>query len=58
MLHQGIIANECQILQLQVPISHIFFLGLLVLPNNIRIGNADLEIDGVGDWIMQSLDLC
>lgn len=52
-LNQSVAAHHCQVPEFQLRVSKVFFLGLLVLPNNVGIGDSDLEIDGIGDRIMR-----
>lgn len=55
MVHQGVVADHGQILQLQVSVPHEPLLGLLVLLDDVGVGDAHLEVDGVGDGVVHAL---
>ena len=52
-LNQSVAAHHCQVPEFQLRVSKVFLLGLLVLANDVGIGDSDLEIDGIGDGIVR-----
>ena len=52
-MNQGIVANQCQVLELQIPITHIPLFWLLIFLYHIRICYPHPKINRISDGVMK-----
>lgn len=52
-MDESVAADHRQVPEFELRVSEVFFLGLLVLADDVGVGDPDLEVDGIGDGIMR-----